>query len=93
MSNLEIDSKLKTRDINGLQSAGLHELWQGGDATKTFTAATGWPRAIRVDASGTLIMTDQDDTSVTYNVLKGERLDFRPKTINTSSTADVQIWW
>ena len=91
--SLEIGNKNKTQDINGLQSAGLHELWEGGDATRTFTASEGWPRAIRVDASGTLSMTDQDDTSVTYNVLKGERLDFRPKTINTSSTANVQIWW
>lgn len=88
-----IGNKIQNTDIQEINRASMHELWQGGDATRTFTGAEGWPRALRVDVAGTLIMTDQDDTSVTYNVLKGEILPFAPKTINTSSTADVVIWW
>ena len=90
---MNIGSKLQDTDAAEINRGSIHELWEGGDSTRTFTAAEGWPRALRVDAAGTLIMTDQDDISVTYNVLQGELIPFAPKTINTSSTADVQIIW
>lgn len=91
----KLGEKLQPTNINNLERGSVHELWEGGDATRTFTAAEGYPRALRVDVAGTLIMKDLQTVAVqvTYNVLKGEILPFAVSEIDTTSGASVQIWW
>jgi len=90
-----LGKKTQSTDINNLERGSVHELWQGGDATRVFTAAEGFPRAIRVDVAGTIIMKDQQSSpvQVTYNFLQGEIIPFAVSEIDTTSTANVQIWW
>lgn len=95
-----LGSKTQSTDINNLERGSVHELWEGGDSTRVFTAAEGYPRALRVDVAGTLIVKDQADPAgvravvqVTYNVVAGEILPFAFSEIDTTSGASVQIWW
>jgi hypothetical protein len=92
---MEYGSKVQPTDINNLERASVHELWEGGDSTRTFTKAEGWPRALRVDVAGTLIVKDQQSSpvQVTYNVIQGEIIPFAFSEIDTTSGASVQIWW
>ena len=90
-----LGSKTQPTNLNNLERGSVHELWEGGDATRTFTAAEGYPRALRVDVAGTLIMKDvqASPVQVTYNVVVGEILPFAVSEIDTTSGASVQIWW
>jgi len=92
---MNVGSKFQDNDIAEINRASVHEQWVGGASTRTFTKAEGYPKGIRVDVAGTLIMTDWQSSpvSVTWNVLKGEMLPFIPQTINTASTATVIILW
>lgn len=92
-----LGSKTQSTDINNLERGSVHELWIGGTtADRIFTAAEGYPRAIRVDVAGILKMSDHTGTplELDYNVIQGEILPFAPtKFETTGSTATVQIWW
>lgn len=90
-----LGQKNQDTNISNLERGSVHELWEGGDTTRTFTKTEGYPRALRVDVGGTLIMKDLQDTpvQVTYNVIQGEVLPLAISEIDTTSTASVQIWW
>lgn len=90
-----IGSKIQQTDEAEINRGSVHEEWVGGDASRTFTKAEGYPRAIRVDVTGTLVLTDWQavPVEVTWNVLKGEILPFSPSIIDTTSTATVVIIW
>jgi len=90
---MQYGNKNQDTNIENLERGSVHELWEGGDATRTFTKAEGWPRALRVDVAGTLIVTDQTAVQVTYNVIQGEIIPFAFSAIDTTSGASVQIWW
>jgi hypothetical protein len=92
---MQYGQKNQNTDINNLERGSVHELWENGDSARVFTKAEGWPRALRVDVAGTLIVKDQQDTpvEVTYNVIQGEILPIAISNISASSTASVQIWW
>ena len=87
--------KNQITDINSLERGSVHELWEGGDSTRTILASEGYNRALRVDVAGTLILKDTQvsPVQVTYNVIQGEILPFAVSEIATGSTASVQIWW
>ena len=87
--------KNQITDINSLERGSVHELWEGGDSTRTILASEGYPRALRVDVAGTLLLKDAQASpvQVTYNVIQGEILPFAISEIATTSTASVQIWW
>lgn len=92
---MDVGSKTQTRDISELQRGTVHVLWEGGDSTLSFTAAVGYPRALRVDVAGTLLLKDiqASPVQVTYNVIQGEIIPFSVSEIATTSTASVQVWW
>ena len=92
---MEVGDKNQNTDIAEINRCTVHELWEGGDSTRTFTKSEGVPRCIRVNSSGTLVLTDWQSSGVqsTYNVLQGELLPFIPKIIDTSSSADIHILW
>ena len=46
-------------------------------------------REIRVDVSGTAILTDVFGTQITHNVLQGERIAFAFASFDTGSTATL----
>jgi hypothetical protein len=68
-----------------------HEVITAG-SNRTFTASE-YPRAVRANASGNIVMLDRDGTSATYAVLQGEVLIFSPSRVMSTSTVDVQVWW
>jgi len=90
-----LGKKNQLEGISSIERASVHELWEGGDSTRTFLTTEGLPRALRVDAAGTLILKDAQvsPVQVTYNVIQGEILPFACSEIATGSTASVQIWW
>ncbi len=91
-----LGSKTQSTDVNNLERGSVHLLWENGDGDLTFTADPGFPRALRVDVAGTLVLSDQTATTpvvVTYNVIVGEIIPFAVSKIGTASTASVQIWW
>jgi len=91
-----LGKKNQLEGISSIERASVHELWEGGDSTRTFLTTEGLPRALRVDVAGTLILKDAQDptpVAVTYNVIQGEILPFAVSEIATGSTASVQIWW
>lgn len=71
--------------------ARAHELVAAG-ASRVFTATT-YPRAVRANAAGNLVMKDQDGVSITYFVAAGEVLVFSPSEIQSTSTIAAQVWW
>ena len=90
-----LGDKTQSTDINNLERGSVHLLWENGDGDLAFTADPGYPRALRVDVAGTLILSDQTASPVvvTYNVIQGEILPFAVSKIGSASTASVQIWW
>jgi len=92
---MQYGSKIQNTDINNLERASVHELWENGDSARVFTKAEGWPRALRVDVAGTLVIKDQQSSpvEVTYNVIQGEILPIAISNIAASSTASVVIFW
>tara|TARA_R110002126_G_scaffold159771_1_gene307306 strand:+ start:79 stop:357 length:279 start_codon:yes stop_codon:yes gene_type:complete len=92
---MEYGSKTQATNISNLERGSVHEHWENGDAARVFTKAEGWPRAIRVDVAGTLIIKDlsASPVEVTYNVLQAEIIPFAISNIAAASTASVQIWW
>ena len=95
-----IGIKRQRSDAEEINRGSVHEFWENGDATRVFTKAEGYPRAFRVDVSGTLVVKDWQDpdgtrpaVQETYNVLQGEILTFSFSEIDDTSTASVHIWW
>lgn len=85
-------SKIQDRDINELQSGVIHQA-MSATTLYTFSATTGYPRYIHCNTAGTLAMTDHADTAVSWTVLAGQDIFFRPKTITTSTTVTGVIVW
>jgi hypothetical protein len=51
------------------------------------------PRALRVQTSGNLVLSDEAGTSITYAVIAGDVLPFRPiRVMATGTTASVVGW-
>ena len=91
-----LGSKTQSTNLENLERGSVHLLWENGDGDLTFLAEDGFPRALRVDVAGTLILSDQTPTTpvvVTYNCIQGEILPFAVSKIGSASTASVQIWW
>ncbi len=94
---MKVGSKTQSTNLENLERGSIHEEWIGGtDDDRVFTAAEGYPRAIRIDGNGVLIFKDHSASPVTltYNVLQAELLPFIPSTlVKVGSTVTVQIWW
>jgi len=91
---MNIGVKIQDTDLAEINRGTVHERLNGGNA-RTFTKAEGLPKFIRCDADGTLVTTDWQSSpaSVTYNLVKGEILNFIPQTISNTSTANIIIVW
>jgi hypothetical protein len=50
-------------------------------------------RALCVTADGTLVIRDETDTDVTYNVFAGQILPIRAVQVRAASTATVVGWY
>jgi len=75
----------------GLESpADIHELILAG-GTAAYTTATA-PRCICANTSGTAVITDFEDTTITYNVIVGQQIPLRIKAIS-AGTAELIAWW
>lgn len=72
----------------GLTSPGVYHATLVADAGDI----DPFPRAIRCDVAGTAVLEDAAGTPITYNLLAGERIDWRP-TKFTSGTATLIAWW
>ena len=91
-----LGSKTQSTNLENLERGSVHLLWENGDGDLAFTADPGFPRALRVDVAGTLILSDQTSGTpvvVLYNVIQGEIIPFAVSKIGSASTASVQIWW
>ena len=61
--------------------------------TPSDTPLTDIPKAIYVGGAGTLVMQDKNAVDVTYTVLAGAIIPFRPTIIKAASTATGIVAW
>lgn len=64
------------------------EVESGGD-----TVLDPKPRFLYVMTDGNLEIIDEDDTSVTYPVTAGQKIEFRAAAVGSGTTADVAAWY
>lgn len=99
MSNLDqpmdFDREVQTNSLNNLQSAVLHESWDG-TTDKDFTIAPyeRRPRGIKSLTATAIEIEDARGTKIVYPVVVGEPLYFQPsKLIADGTNGSVIIWW
>lgn len=51
------------------------------------------PYALYIQTTGTLIVGDENDVDVTYNVTAGQVFPFRATKVKTGGTASAVAWW
>ena len=51
------------------------------------------PRSLYVNASGTVVIRDEEGTDITYNVSVGQVLPFRGIQVRAATTATVIGWY
>ncbi len=81
-------------NTKGLSSpATLHQLVSSSTQV-LWSSVSPAPRAIRCDASGTVVLKDANGLSASYKVLHSEILPVEGFTeLENTTNVDVQLWW